>query len=177
MSARLVKQQLHTLLSGGLLAPQEVKVIHPPAPSFGVTLLALRVHSAHVNSAWSSLTVQGAGIRTTKSGSKVQKPAKKERLRQKRKRAAAAAAAAASTDDTETLIERNLQYYVETAKADAEIKKLMRKVPLLPKPPVSGPSRHSTAIRRHTQHVALATGGLSRALVDPRTAACELCDA
>ena len=77
---------------------------------------------------------QGRAIGTaTKSVSKVQKQATKERLRQKRKRIAAAAAAAADgTEDAETVKERNLRYFVATAKADAEVKKLMREVFLLP---------------------------------------------
>jgi len=66
--------------------------------------------------------------RANKPSSKVQKQAKKERLRQKRKRIAAAAAAAGNTADAETLRERNLQYYVQTAKADANVQKLMREV-------------------------------------------------
>ncbi len=73
----------------------------------------------------------GPQSRGNKAGSKVQKQAKKERLRQKRKRIAAAAAAAGSTEDAEILRERNLKYYVETAKADANVQKLMREV-LLP---------------------------------------------
>ncbi len=68
------------------------------------------------------------GTRTAKNpASKVQKPAKRERLRQKRKRVAAAAAAD-SAADAETVRERNLRYYVETAKADAEVQKLMHEV-------------------------------------------------
>ena len=70
----------------------------------------------------------GPSGKANKPNSKVQKQAKKERLRQKRKRVTADAAAAVSTEDAQTLRERNLQYYVETAKADANVQKLMREV-------------------------------------------------
>lgn len=76
-------------------------------------------------------SLQGGVRGTAKSGSKVQKNAKKERLRQKRKRIAEAAAAAGGSDDAERVKERNLRYYVETAKADAEVHKLMREVQLI----------------------------------------------
>ena len=124
MSARVVKQQLNTLLSGGLLASSDSKqVIQSPAPPTRCSSLrhACSRSAAH----------QGGSRGTPKTGSKVQKNAKKERLRQKRKRIAEAAAAAGSTDDVETVRERNLRYYVETARADVEVQKLMREVQLM----------------------------------------------
>ena len=89
--------------------------MHGPTSVLGVLTAQYRLQS-------------GPSGRANKPRSKIQKQGKKERLRQKRKRVAAAAAAVGSTEDAETLRERNLRYYVETAKADANVQKLMREV-------------------------------------------------
>ena len=91
-------------------------------------MLLVRTHTTEPSLSFRPL--QGSARTAKKPASKIQKPAKKERLRQKRKRVAAAAAAG-SAAGAEANRERNLRYYVETAKADAEVQKLMREVRLV----------------------------------------------